>query len=68
MRILAIGRRVHMAWRHNNVGGVTAGQAPHNSSNVGVVTAGQVGHNSSNNNITSIALKSSGPKLRSATK
>ena len=33
--------------RHNNVGGVTAGQAPHNSSNVGVVTAGQVGHNSS---------------------
>ena len=32
---------------HNNVGGVTAGQAPHNSSNVGVVTAGQVGHNSS---------------------
>ena len=31
-------------WRHNNVGGVTAGQAPYNSSNVGVVTAGQVGH------------------------
>ena len=31
-------------WRHNNVGGVTAGQVPHNSSNVGVVTAGQVGH------------------------
>ena len=27
-------------------GGVTAGQAPPNSSNVGVVTAGQVGHNS----------------------
>ena len=37
-------------WRHNNVGGVTAGQAPHNSSNVGVVTAGQVGHNSSIHN------------------
>ena len=36
--------------RHNNVGGVTAGQAPHNSSNVGVVTAGQVGHNSSTYN------------------
>ena len=35
---------------YNNVGGVTAGQAPHNSSNIGVVTAGQVGHNSSNNN------------------
>ena len=32
--------------RYNNVGGVTADQAPHNSSNVGVVTAGQVGHNS----------------------
>ena len=31
----------------NNDGGVTAGQAPHNSSNVGVVTTGQVGHNSS---------------------
>ena len=31
--------------RQNNVGGVTAGQAPHNSSNVGVVTTGQVGHN-----------------------
>ena len=30
--------------------GVTAGQAPHNSSNVGVVTAGQVGHNSSYTN------------------
>ena len=41
---------VGCTWRHNNVGGVTAGQAPHNSSNVGVVTAGQVGHNSSNNN------------------
>ena len=27
--------------RQNNVGGVTAGQAPHNSSNVGVVTTGQ---------------------------
>ena len=35
-------------WHHSNVGGVTAGQAPHNSSNVGGVTAGQVGHNSSN--------------------
>ena len=34
-------------WRHNNVGGVTAGQVPHNSSNVGVGFAGQVGHNSS---------------------
>ena len=33
--------------RHNNVGGVTAGRAPHNSCNVGVVTAVQVGHNSS---------------------
>ena len=32
--------------RYNNVGGVTAGQAPHNSTNVGVVTASQVGHNS----------------------
>ena len=28
-------------WHHNNVGGVTAGQARHNSSNVGGVTAGQ---------------------------
>ena len=37
-------------WRHNNVRGVTAGQARHNSSNVGGVTAGQVGHNSSSNN------------------
>ena len=37
-------------WRYNNVGGVTAGQARHNSSNVGGVTAGQVGHNSSSNN------------------
>ena len=37
-------------WRHNNVGGVTAGQARHNSSNVGCVTAGQVGHNSSSCN------------------
>ena len=48
VRSLAIGR-----WctrRQNNVGSVTAGQAPHNSSNVGVVTTGQVGHNSSNNN------------------
>ena len=34
-------------WRQNNVGGVTAGQARHNSSNVGGVTAGQVQHNSS---------------------
>ena len=33
-----------LAWCYNNVGGVTAGQAPHNSSNVEVVTAGQVGH------------------------
>ena len=32
------------------LGGVTAGQAPHNSSNVGVATAGQVGHNSSSYN------------------
>ena len=40
--------------RHNNVGGVTAGQAPHNSSNVGVVTADQVGHNSSTYNYSSI--------------
>ena len=37
-------------WRHNIVGGVTAGQARHNSSNVGGVTAGQVGHNSSLHN------------------
>ena len=43
--------------RQNNVGGVTAGQAPHNSSNVGVVTAGQVGHNSSNNNTASMVPK-----------
>ena len=28
-------------WRHNHVGGVTAGHARHNSSNVGGVTAGQ---------------------------
>ncbi len=35
-------------WLHNNVGGVTAGQARHNSSNVGGVTAGQARHNSSN--------------------
>ena len=34
-------------WRHNNVGGVTAGQARHISSNVGGVTVGQAGHNSS---------------------
>ena len=34
-------------WHHSNVGGVTAGQAPHNSSTVGVVTAGQAPHNSS---------------------
>ena len=33
-------------WCYNNVGGVTADQAPHNSNNVGVVTAGQVGHTS----------------------
>ena len=38
-------------WRHNNVGGVTAGQTRHNSSNVGSVTAGQVGHNSSVYNV-----------------
>ena len=37
-------------WRHNNVGGVTAGLARHNSSNVGGVTAGQVQHNSSQAN------------------
>ena len=37
-------------WRHNNVGGVTAGQARHNSSNVGGVTAGHVIYNSSNTN------------------
>ena len=36
--------------RHNNVEGVSAGQAQHNSSNVGVVTVGQAPHNSSNNN------------------
>ena len=30
-----------------NVVGVTAGQACHNSSNVGGVTAGQMGYNSS---------------------
>ena len=35
--------------RQNNVGGVTAGQAPHNSSNVGVVTTGQVGQEHSVN-------------------
>ena len=35
-------------WHHNNVGGVTAGQARHNSSNVGGVTASQARHNSSN--------------------
>ena len=37
---------MHMATRHNYVGVVTSGQAPHNSSNVGVVIASQVGHNS----------------------
>ena len=37
-------------WRHNNVGGVTAGQVRHNSSNVWGVTAGQVRHNSSRYN------------------
>ena len=38
--------------RHNNAGGVTAGQVPHNSSNVRVVTAGQAPHNSSTVNNT----------------
>ena len=33
-------------WLYNYVGGVTVGQARHNSSNVGGVTAVQVGHNS----------------------
>ena len=37
-------------WRHNIVGGVTAGQARDNSSNVRGVTVGQVGHNSSTYN------------------
>ena len=38
-------------WRHINVGGgVTAGQARHNSGNVGDVNAGQVRHNSSSDN------------------
>ena len=46
---VVVGRTLH-PWRHNNVGGVTAGQARHNSSIVGGVTAGQVGHNSSNYN------------------
>ena len=32
-------------WHHNNVGGITAGKARHNSSNVRGVTAGKVGHN-----------------------
>ena len=45
MRSVAIGRRVHKASKQ--CWGVTAGQAPHNSSNVGVVTTGQVGHNAS---------------------
>ena len=31
-------------WLHNNVGGVTAGQAQHNSINVGGVTAGHARH------------------------
>ena len=46
----------------SNVGGVTAGQAQHNSSNVGGVTAGQVGHNSSytNNNNVCTALRFKG--------
>ena len=44
-------------WRHTNVGGVTAGQARHNSSNVGGVTAGQVRHNSSNINMSSVAIE-----------
>ena len=35
-------------WCHNNVSGITVGQARHNSSNVGGVTAGKVRHNSSN--------------------
>ena len=43
--------------RYNNVRGVTAGQAPHNSNNVGVVTAGQVGHNSCHTNVvTSLSI------------
>ena len=42
-------------WRHNNVGGVNAGQARHNSSNVGGVTAGQGRHNSSVCNVAKVA-------------
>ena len=38
-------------WRHNNVGGVLAGQVRHNASNVGGVTAGHVGPNSSTHNV-----------------
>ena len=38
------------------VGGVTAGQARHNSSNVGGVTAGQVRHNSSQYNVGNLIL------------
>ena len=49
MVVVGAGWTLH-PWRHNNVGGVTAGQARQNSSNVGGVTAGQVGHNSSFNN------------------
>ena len=36
--------------RHDNVGGVTAGKARHNSSIVRGVTAGKEAHNSSNDN------------------
>ena len=47
-------------WRHNDVGGVTAGQARYNASNVGGITAGQVGHNS----ITPITAESTVPSIQ----
>ena len=47
---VVVGDWTFHPWHHNNVGGVTASQAQHNSSNVGGVTAGQVRHNSSNTN------------------
>ena len=55
-------------WRYNNVGGVTAGQAPHNSSNVGVVTAGQVEQNycTGNKSIDCLILCSRGNETKNA--
>ena len=51
-------------WRHNNVGGVTAGQARHNSIIVGGVTASQVGHNSSTNSMIKYKIINVTPDTR----